>query len=167
MRKITLLRAFSLLPKLYQPIEPKAYLFKIATNRWIDLRRKDERVEIKEDMEEIDTGGEFVYQLQENLEHLDHILTPVQYVSIILTDAFLYKGKEAAHIIGTTEVAVHAHVSRARKSLRKCHPGSDSKSGKSPSAFSLQGGIPWRIGMRLSRGNKPLSESTVCYGALR
>ncbi|MGX1265330.1 hypothetical protein RKD55_003134 [Rossellomorea marisflavi] len=124
-------------------------------------------MEIKEDMEEIDTGGEFVYQLQENLEHLDHILTPVQYVSIILTDAFLYKGKEAAHIIGTTEVAVHAHVSRARKSLRKCHPGSDSKSGKSPSAFSLQGGIPWRIGMRLSRGNKPLSESTVCYGALR
>lgn len=134
----TLLRAFSLLPKLYQPIEPKAYLFKIATNRWIDQRRKQERIEMREDMEEIDTGGEFDYQLLENLEHLVHILTPVQYVSIILTDAFLYKGKEAAHIIGTTEASVHAHVSRARKSLRKCHPASDSKPGKSPSAFSLK-----------------------------
>ncbi|USK93445.1 RNA polymerase sigma factor [Rossellomorea marisflavi] len=134
----TLLRAFSLLPKLYQPIEPKAYLFKIATNRWIDQRRKQERIEMREDMEEINAAGEFDYQLLENLEHLVHILTPVQYVSIILTDAFLYKGKEVAHIIGTTEASVHAHVSRARKSLRKYNPVSNAKSGTSASVDSLQ-----------------------------
>lgn len=207
----TLLRAFSLLPKLYQPIEPKAYLFKIATNRWIDQRRKQERIEMREDMEEINAAGEFDYQLLENLEHLVHILTPVQYVSIILTDAFLYKGKEVAHIIGTTEASVHAHVSRARKSLRKYNPVSNAKSGTSASVDSLQAdqviatmlegfrskdpkgshlsfmkksrrrlsiqgwrsawkrqrGIPWRIGIRMSRINKTSSGSTVCYGVPR
>lgn len=134
----TLLRAFSLLPKLYQPIESKAYLFRIATNRWIDQRRKQERIEMREDMEEINAAGEFDYQLLGNLEHLVHNLTPVQYVSIILTDAFLYKGKEVAHIIGTTEASVHANVSRARKSLRKYSPVFNVKSGTCASVDSLQ-----------------------------
>jgi RNA polymerase sigma factor (sigma-70 family) len=115
----TLLKSFSVLAKLYQPVKTKSYLFKIATNLFIDQKRKDKFIDLsgnEEYLKDISFDGEF--QLLENIDFLVRNLTSMQYVVLILSDVFKYKGKEVAEIIGTTEGAIHTNLSRAREKLR-------------------------------------------------
>ena len=42
----TLIKTYAVLPKLYQPLYPKALLFRIATNTWINQCRKNQREKI-------------------------------------------------------------------------------------------------------------------------
>ncbi|GEL77077.1 RNA polymerase sigma factor [Tenuibacillus multivorans] len=116
----TLLRAFSIIAKLYQPVKTKSYLFKIATNLWIDQKRKDKFLNQSSDenyqLQDISTYYNF--QLLENLDFLVNNLSHMQFVVLILSEAFKYKGKEIAEIIGTTEGAIYTNLSRARDNLR-------------------------------------------------
>ncbi|MGV3466531.1 MAG: sigma-70 family RNA polymerase sigma factor [Heyndrickxia sp.] len=115
----TLLRSLSLLTKLYQPIKTKSYLFKIATNLWIDQWRRNKNNHQDSEEHLLEMRSDLDRDLMENLEILIQQLTPNQYVALILTDAFQFKGKEVAEILGTTEGAIHTNVSRARDLLRK------------------------------------------------
>ncbi|MFD2638941.1 RNA polymerase sigma factor [Piscibacillus salipiscarius] len=116
----TLLKSLSVLAKLYQPVKSKSYLFRIATNLWIDQIRKNKLTYNPLDEQNvIDESSENDLHLIENLEVLMNILSPTQYVSLILTEAFGYKGKEVAEIIGTTEGAIHTNLSRTRSKLEK------------------------------------------------
>jgi RNA polymerase sigma-70 factor (ECF subfamily) len=115
----TLLKAFSVLAKLFQPINTKAYLFKIATNLWIDHKRNPiETLLSFEDQMLYDYNSLNNFTVIENLDLLVKYLTPTQYVGLILADVFLFKGKEIAEIMATSEGAVHTNLSRARQVLK-------------------------------------------------
>jgi RNA polymerase sigma factor (sigma-70 family) len=115
----TLLKSLGVLAKVYQPVHTKAYIFRIATNLWIDKKRRDHDREqpLNEEFQQ-DDGASFNFQLIDNLDYLVAHLTPVQYVTLILTEAFQFKAKEAAGIIGTSENAVYVNLSRARRILK-------------------------------------------------
>lgn len=115
----TLLKSLSILAKLYQPVKTKSYLFRIATNLWIDQLRKNERTTLSTYdlvIEDKTTHNDFL--LMENLEILLQKLTPNQYVTILLADVLQFKGKEIAEILNSTESAIHTNLSRARNSLK-------------------------------------------------
>ncbi|MBM7838877.1 RNA polymerase sigma-70 factor (ECF subfamily) [Alkalihalobacillus xiaoxiensis] len=116
----TLLKAFSMLTKVYQPIQPKAYLMKIATNLWIDQWRREQK-RSQYDHEHVLNGAteEQGFTVLENLEILMTHLSPKQYVALVLSDVFDCKAKEVAELIGTSENAVTTNVHRARQKLRK------------------------------------------------
>jgi RNA polymerase sigma factor (sigma-70 family) len=116
----TLLKSLGMLAKMHQPVHTKAYIFRIATNLWIDKKRRGRHKEqpLTEELQQ-DEAAAFDFQLIDNLDYLIEHLTPVQYVTLILTEVFQFKAKEAAGIIGTSENAVYTNLSRARAVLRK------------------------------------------------
>ncbi|WP_078555985.1 RNA polymerase sigma factor [Bacillus alkalicellulosilyticus] len=115
----TLLKSFSILSKLYQPVKTKSILFKIATNLFIDQKRKDKHLNFSENDEFVNNiPFDDDLQLLENIDFLVTSLTSMQYVVLILSDVFKYKGKEIAEIVGTTEGAIYTNLSRAREQLR-------------------------------------------------
>ncbi|MGF2616169.1 RNA polymerase sigma factor [Rossellomorea vietnamensis] len=116
----TLLKSFSMLTKLYQPVYTRAYLFKVASNLWIDWNRKNKfRNEPYNGVFISDKASSFDLELIDNLDYLIKHLTPNQYVSFLLTEIFDFKAKEAAGMIASTEGAVYTNVTRARAILKK------------------------------------------------
>lgn len=115
----TLLKSLSVLAKIFQPLNTKAYLFKIATNLWIDQFRKQKYLNVPLEnfiLDDKETSSEFLL-----LEHLDLLvrnLPPTQYVALILSDVLQFKGSEIAEILSTSEGAVYTNLSRARSKLR-------------------------------------------------
>ena len=117
----TLLKSLSILAKLYQPVKTKSYIFRIATNLWIDqLRKGNGRVTVSNyDLVIEDKASQNAFSVMENLEVLIQQLTPVQYVTLLLADVFLFKGKEIAEILNSSESAIYTSLSRARNTLRQ------------------------------------------------
>ncbi|MGP4082929.1 RNA polymerase sigma factor [Pseudalkalibacillus sp. R45] len=115
----TLFKSLAVLAKVYQPVNTKSYIFKIATNLWIDQNRKSKYTyqSLNENLNQELTSS-YDFQLIDNLDFLIKQLTPIQYVSFILTEAFQFKAKEIARIIPTSENAVYANLSRARSILK-------------------------------------------------
>jgi RNA polymerase sigma factor (sigma-70 family) len=116
----TLFKSLAVLAKMHQPVKMKAYLFKIATNVWIDrYRRIPYAVLPLEEELQPDHSSEFDLELVDHLEFLVQHLTPHQYVSFLLAEAFRFKASEIAVMIATSEGAVYTNLSRARSVLRK------------------------------------------------
>ena len=119
----TLMRAFARLTH-WQPLEPRAYLFRIASNAWIDQQRRTRGV--REELDEGDpttaaeTGGTQVDPAETlaAMEHLVGLLPPRQRVVVLLIDVFDFTAAEVAGMIGSTEGAVKAALHRARSTLR-------------------------------------------------
>ncbi|XXM73141.1 RNA polymerase sigma factor [Lysinibacillus sphaericus] len=160
----TLLKSLGMLAKMHQPVHTKAYIFRIATNLWIDKKRRERHQEqpLIEELHD-DDGTTFDFQLIDNLDYLIEHLSPVQYVTLILTEAFQFKAKEAAGIIGTSENAVYANLSRARAVLKKIGDIPPSSSKGHPVDLSADGPLkvllegfrakdPERIASVLSEG---------------
>ncbi|WP_261129966.1 RNA polymerase sigma factor [Bacillus sp. Marseille-Q3570] len=115
----TLLKAFAMLPQIWQPLNTKAYLFRIATNRWIDECRKRKRaVEDESDKYEPDLQASQAFNIREALEVLVHHLTPKQVTTLLLMDVFQFKAAEIANMVHSTEGAVYGIVHRARRKLQ-------------------------------------------------
>ncbi|MCT2537061.1 RNA polymerase sigma factor [Aquibacillus koreensis] len=98
----------------------KAYLFRIASNTWIDQHRKchiDE--ELKEDVAKMkqqdDDHADATYQMVETLLEK---LTAKQRVSLLLIEGFDFSAKEVGEMIEESEGSVKASLHRARKKLR-------------------------------------------------
>ena len=105
-----------------QPIHPRAFLFRVATNHWIDQCRK--RKIIFEEWQEARTASAepevgLSLEIRDAFETLLAFLPPRQTVIVVLVDAFQFSTREAAEILGTTEGAVHAALFRARTNLRR------------------------------------------------
>lgn len=102
-----------------QAIHPRAFLFRVATNHWIDICRK-RRLRLEPWTEEmadpVDAGPSV--ELQGAVELLLQTLPARQAAIVILIDGFQFTGREAAELIGTTEGAIHAALCRARSTLR-------------------------------------------------
>lgn len=118
----TLLRSLSVLAKIFQPLNTRAYLFKIATNLWIDQLRKQKHINVS--LDDVDVNGKEAskeFLVMENLDFLVRYLTPNQYVTLILSDVLQFKGSEVAEIMSTSEGAVYTNLSRARNKMREYH----------------------------------------------
>jgi RNA polymerase sigma factor (sigma-70 family) len=116
-----LMRAFARLGGLWQPLEdPRAYLFRTASNAWLDgLRRARLPLGGLEEAEDVPVAPAVVQRLDvtDALERLATALLPRQRVVFLLTQAFDFTAGEVAAMLGTTEGAVKALLHRARQAL--------------------------------------------------
>jgi RNA polymerase sigma factor (sigma-70 family) len=118
----TLLKSFASLSALShreQPLKTKSYLFRVATNHWLDQCRKNKHTVLDDRIDEESTGEELKDRLEvtEALETLIHHLPPRQAIVFILMESFRFTAKEVGELIATTEGAVHAMLHRARRNL--------------------------------------------------
>lgn len=116
----TVLKAFAKLSFMYQSVQPKAYLFRIATNSWIDQCRRNKAISFTLE-EEIDKyiGMEEVdpIDIRHSLEVMCDVLPPRQRVVFLLSDVFEFRIKEIVEMTSITDGAVKSLLYRARKSL--------------------------------------------------
>lgn len=118
----TLLKAFSRMALLGQAVDLKAYLFRMASNTWIDQKRGAKALwEDIDNMEDaaIDDSAGLKAEAREAMEILVSTLPPRQRVILLLSDMFDFTAHEVAAMLETTEGAVKAALHRARGSLKK------------------------------------------------
>jgi RNA polymerase sigma factor (sigma-70 family) len=114
----TLLKAYSALPRIFQPLIPKSYLFRIATNTWLNQQRKQHRITLEEHAEESYEDLD-PFEIREAIERLVTHLSPKQRAAVLLFDVFQFQGSEVAEMMGSTEGSVKALLHRARTNLKK------------------------------------------------
>jgi len=117
----TVLKGLGALYRFGQPLQPRAYLFRIASNTWIDQQRRI-RPEIDLDAaQEIpaDDALERRVEVSEAIQRLVTALPPRQRVVLLLVDAFDFAAKEVAAMLRITEGAVKAMLHRARATVRR------------------------------------------------
>lgn len=121
----TLMRAFASLGQVWQPLMPKSYLFRIATNTWINQSRRNKISfsPIVEETQLTDDVELHKFEVHEAIELLIQHLPPRQVVVILLIDVFDFTARETAEMIATTEGAVKAILHRARVKLKSLSNG--------------------------------------------
>lgn len=96
-----------------------ALLNKMAYHFWIDTVRRRKKEQLNTLGEELSVDNKDISQLKETIDLLLSTFTPKQAIIFTLKEAFGYKGKEIADLLGTTEIAVKSVIHRARKRLEK------------------------------------------------
>lgn len=124
----TLLKSFASLVALShrnQALQTKPFLFRVATNQWIDECRKRGRVVLTEEFEEFPLQGRSSESIEvsEAIEVLVRTLPPRQAVVFILTQSFQFSAREVAELLSVTEGAVNAMLSRARTRIERMREG--------------------------------------------
>ncbi|WP_108671041.1 sigma-70 family RNA polymerase sigma factor [Peribacillus acanthi] len=109
----------------------QSLLQKIAYNTWVDTLRKKSRQREEQLTDQLQDRTIRHSQGNEMVEYLLEKLTPKQAVVFILKEAFLYKTKEIAEILQTSEMAVKSILFRAKQRIhcnetesltsKKCH----------------------------------------------
>lgn len=116
----TILKAFGGFYQLWQPTNPKSYLYRVATNTWIDHCRREKRhVGTLEEVEKPSEPFSDTLEIEEALEHLIGLFAPRQVSVFLLFEVFKFKATEVASIVRTTEGAVYATVRRMKLKLSK------------------------------------------------
>ncbi|MFS0558238.1 sigma-70 family RNA polymerase sigma factor [Brevibacillus sp. 179-C9.3 HS] len=117
----TLLKSFTSLTQLWQPVHPKGFLFRIATNTWIDhCRKRKGKIESLDTTEEPSyIEKEYELEINEAMQHLVLHLAPRQRVVFLLAEVFQFKLQEISEMIGVTEGAVKSLLKRARVKLQQ------------------------------------------------
>jgi RNA polymerase sigma-70 factor (ECF subfamily) len=125
----TLLRAFGTLGSLHQKIEnPRAYLFRAATNVWIDtLRRRGTEADALA-ARAGETGPESAAPgaVRDAGAALLQRLAPQERAAVVLKDVFEMSLEEISEVLGTTLGAVKAAIHRGRARLQEPEGGSAS-----------------------------------------
>ncbi|WP_313427963.1 sigma-70 family RNA polymerase sigma factor [Siminovitchia terrae] len=93
-----------------------ALLKRIAYNFWIDTIRKRKN-ETSLSLSELEENKKETSYALDVIDFLMKKLTPKQAVIVLLKEGFQFKSKEIARLLGTTEMAVKASLSRARKRM--------------------------------------------------
>lgn len=116
----TLLRGFAASEVCTGPTDMRRYLFRVATNLWLDtLRKRGHEARAKSRLEALaveDPGHE---PASAWLELLARRLTPRELEVLVLRVAHGYSSLETAVILGTTEPAVKMAKSRASRRVRE------------------------------------------------
>ena len=113
----TLLRAFAKLGYLGQALNPKAYLFRMASNLWINQNKKRMPIQIETQMDFADEPNEQQEDITDLMEWLINILPQKQRVVFLLSSSFDFTNKEIAEMIGTSEGTIKSYLHRARRTL--------------------------------------------------
>ncbi|WNB93811.1 sigma-70 family RNA polymerase sigma factor [Bacillus sp. NEB1478] len=115
----TMIKSFGLLPHRWSDItDKKSYLFRVATNTWLDHCRKLKR-EVGTLDEVPEANADFSDQLliEEILTSLEANLTPKQTAAFLLLDIFQFSAEEVAGIVQSTPGGVYSSVQRARRKI--------------------------------------------------
>lgn len=113
----TLLMAYGRLAEKHAGIQNiQSYLFKMATNQWISWCRRNRFVS-SEGHPEPSYESE-MFSAQDSLGALFLHLPPKERVAFVLSEVFESKNEEIAEIMGNTEGAVKAALSRARDKVK-------------------------------------------------
>lgn len=104
----------------------QSYLFKVATNQWISWCRRDRLVLDEAPAAALSYQTEF-FSAQDSLGTLMAHLPPKERVALVLSEVFDSKNEEIAEIMGNTEGAVKAALSRAREKVKGLGPDAGPK----------------------------------------
>jgi RNA polymerase sigma-70 factor (ECF subfamily) len=121
----TLARAFVTLACLFQDIEnPRAWLFRVASNIWIDRQRQRQRHEAPHTAADAasDVDPSVAVTTREAGATLLSDLSPQERAAVLLKDVFDFTLEEIAGILTTTTGAVKAALHRGRGKLSDVEP---------------------------------------------
>lgn len=117
----TLLKIYALLSREQPPIISKAYLYRIATNTWIDLTRRNkggqydiqysDLIKVNENVAMVDSWDALALIIEQ--------LPLRQSIVLLLSDVFSFKAKEIALMLSLSEGAVKAILHRSKDKLKK------------------------------------------------
>jgi RNA polymerase sigma-70 factor, ECF subfamily len=114
----TLMRAFARLSQASQPIEnARAYLFKIASNLWIDRYRSKREFASEEMPEAAQPDLPLPHEIRDAAAQLVAQLPPVERAAVLLKDVFDLTLEETATALDSTVGAVKAALHRGRAKL--------------------------------------------------
>lgn len=115
----TMIKAFGLLPERWSDItDKKYYLFRVATNTWLDQCRKQKReIGTLDEAPEASLDFSDHLRLEEILTSLESNLTPKQTAAFLLLDIFHFSADEIAGIVHSTPGGVYSAVQRARRKI--------------------------------------------------
>ncbi|MDT0161305.1 MULTISPECIES: RNA polymerase sigma factor [Bacillus] len=116
----TMLKALGGLFQRWHPTNTKSYLYRMATNIWIDHCRREKRNLGTLDEEEI-PAVEFTetLELQQALGCLVELFKPRQIAVFLLFEVFQFKAEEVAGMARTTPGAVYATTRRMKEKLKQ------------------------------------------------
>ncbi|MET3699891.1 RNA polymerase sigma-70 factor [Bacillus oleivorans] len=115
----TMIKSFGLLPQRWSEVtDKKNYLFRVATNTWLDQCRKLKREvgTLAESQEPIVDFSDSLL-LEQALISITNNLTAKQTAAFLLVDIFKFSAEETAGIVHSTPGGVYAAVQRARKRI--------------------------------------------------
>jgi RNA polymerase sigma-70 factor, ECF subfamily len=113
----TLTRAFGRLHQFYQPLETRQYIFRMATNLWIDHCRRASKFGFEPLEMDLPDDPDLTDDTRAALERLVDLLQPRQRVALLLKDVFGFSIEEIATFLETTPGAVKALLHRGRSTL--------------------------------------------------
>jgi len=117
----TLLRGFAKLAELASQVDnPKAYLFRIASNLWIDHYRRAQPVLPAEPV--VHNNPERHAEVRDAARQLIHLLPPQERAAVVLKDVFDFRLEEIATTLDTSVGAVKAALHRGREKLAEPKP---------------------------------------------
>lgn len=98
----------------------KSYLFRIASNAWIDKHRKRKIDEnLHHDMSNYNYQEGLSEELFPQIYALLHELSAKQRIVVLLVKGFGYSTKETASLLSASEGSIKAALNRARKNARQ------------------------------------------------
>lgn len=136
----TLVRTFVRFAEIHDPIEnPRAYLFRVASNLWIDRFRGMRETETAVVPETAAPDTPLPRELRDAASHLVSALPPQERAAVLLKDVFDLTLEEVALALETSIGAVKAALHRARTRLSETKRAANSKAEASggPSAALL------------------------------
>lgn len=175
----TLLRAFAKLGEFSNPIaNPKSYLFRIASNLWVDRFRRLEPVAFEEHREA--RNPELTIEIREAAKQLMQLLPPQERAAVVLKDIFDFQVDEIAAILQTTAGAIKSALHRGRNKLatpntpRVFSRASEALIDQFVAAFNArdlnrlaallrEDAVAETIGMGTSYGRDPIKDSSLYY----
>lgn len=131
----TMARAFVALGTFFADVpEPRAWLFRVASNLWIDRVRRERR-ELRLEQPEASSSLPEPQQSREAAATLLVSLSPQERVAVVLKDVFDFSLDDIASVLGTTTGAVKAALSRGRARLAAPQPRAE---GSAPAPGALE-----------------------------
>jgi RNA polymerase sigma-70 factor (ECF subfamily) len=128
----TLARAFVTLAQMGEPPpNPKAWLFRVASNLWIDQQRRARGAAQASDGS-VTTDAREPIATREAAGTLLGQLAPQERAAVVLKDVFDFSLEEVAAAVGTTAGAVKAALHRARGKLMERAPTESSLAAPAP-----------------------------------
>jgi RNA polymerase sigma-70 factor, ECF subfamily len=119
----TLARGMVTLGCLFQPVEnPRAWLFRVASNLWIDRQRRKREVSMAAPPEVPIQAGPGPIEAREAGATLLGQVAPQERAAILLKDVFDFTIEEIAQMLATTQGAVKAALHRGREKLEEPRP---------------------------------------------